>query len=292
MERLRELAGKGFSPSALTTYIRNPLDFYKQYILGVREPEEMEETVAFNTLGTVVHDSLETFYKRWEGRELRQEDLQQAIEETPEEVKRQFIASYTRDPLTQGKNLLIFEVVKRYVTNMLKLDLKELQGGKKISILQVERNLRLELPIKELDFPVYIGGLVDRVDRYGEVMRIIDYKTGKVEQRHVEVVDWEELNTDYDKYSKPFQILAYASMIIGNNHLTGPVEAGIISFKNMNNGFLKFTKKDSNGRGASRETYISEAILEAYKEQLVRLIREICDPTIPFKEKEIPQRSW
>ncbi len=292
MQRLQDLAAKGFSPSALTTYIRNPLDFYKQYILGVREPEEMEETVAFNTLGTVVHDSLETFYKRWEGRELRQEDLQQAIKEAPEEVKRQFMASYTRDPLTQGKNLLIFEVAKRYVTNMLQLDLRELQQGQRIRILQVERKLRLELPIKELDFPVYIGGLVDRVDQYGEVMRIIDYKTGKVEQRQVEVVDWEELNTDYDQYSKPFQILAYASMILEETTHPAPVEAGIISFKNMKNGFLKFTKKDSKGRNARKETLIDETILEAYKEQLIQLIVEICDPETPFKEKEIPQKSW
>ncbi|HET8753092.1 MAG TPA: PD-(D/E)XK nuclease family protein, partial [Salinimicrobium sp.] len=62
MQKLKERASKGFSPSALTTYIRNPLDFYHQYILGIREPEEMEETIAYNTLGTVVHQSLETFY--------------------------------------------------------------------------------------------------------------------------------------------------------------------------------------------------------------------------------------
>lgn len=292
MDRIKQLAGKGFSPSALTTYIRNPLDFYKQYILGVREPEEMEETVTFNTLGTVVHDSLETFYKRWEGRELRQEDLELAIEETPEEVKRQFIASYTRDPLTQGKNLLILEVVKRYVSNMLKLDLKDLQQGNDISILQVERKLKLELQIPELEFPVFIGGLVDRVDQRKGVMRIIDYKTGKVGQNQVEVVDWEELNTDYDRYSKPFQILAYASMIMAEKTPNVPVEAGIISFKNMKNGFLKFTKRNPVGGRSNGETQISEAILEAFEEQLTRLILEICNPAIPFKEKEIPRKSW
>lgn len=292
MERLRKLAARGFSPSALTTYIRNPLDFYKQYILGVREPEEMEETVAFNTLGTVVHDTLESFYKKWEGKELREEDLTQAIKNTPIEVKRQFEKTYTRDPLVQGKNLLIFEVVKRYVISMLNLDIRDIKQGNQIKILQVETSLKTQIPIDELDFPVYIGGHVDRVDQRNGTMRIIDYKTGKVQQNQVEVIEWEELNTDYDKYSKPFQILAYATMINAIKPFESPTEAGIVSFKNMHLGFLKFTKKDRKGKSAKKETLINQDILEAYKEQIVKLIIEICNPEIPFIEKEIPEKSW
>src|SRR5690554_4373426 len=54
MARLLEISDKGFSPSALTSYIRNPMDFYFQRVLGMREFEEVEETVAANTLGTIV----------------------------------------------------------------------------------------------------------------------------------------------------------------------------------------------------------------------------------------------
>ena len=41
--RLQEIAENGFSPSALTSYIRNPIDFYFQKILHIREVEEVEE---------------------------------------------------------------------------------------------------------------------------------------------------------------------------------------------------------------------------------------------------------
>ena len=61
-ERLRRVAEEGFSPSSLTNYIRNPIDFYKQRVLGIRELEMVEETVAANTMGTIVHDSLEELY--------------------------------------------------------------------------------------------------------------------------------------------------------------------------------------------------------------------------------------
>ncbi|MBT8296540.1 MAG: PD-(D/E)XK nuclease family protein, partial [Gramella sp.] len=36
LDRIKSLAKSGFSPSALTTYVRNPIDFYHQYVLGVR----------------------------------------------------------------------------------------------------------------------------------------------------------------------------------------------------------------------------------------------------------------
>ncbi|MGO1585005.1 MAG: PD-(D/E)XK nuclease family protein, partial [Mesonia sp.] len=37
IQKLEKLAAYGFSPSALTTYIRNPLDFYKRYVLGIKD---------------------------------------------------------------------------------------------------------------------------------------------------------------------------------------------------------------------------------------------------------------
>src|SRR5699024_3984363 len=50
IQQLQDIASYGFSPSALTTYIRNPIDFYKNYVLRIGDSEEVEETVALNTL--------------------------------------------------------------------------------------------------------------------------------------------------------------------------------------------------------------------------------------------------
>ena len=58
-----------------------------------------------------------------------------------------------------------------------------------------------------------LTGKVDRIDEYNGVTRIIDYKTGKVEQNKVEIVNWEDITTDYSKYSKSFQLLMYAYMM-------------------------------------------------------------------------------
>ena len=290
VERLKFLANRGFSPSALTTYIRNPLDFYKQYILGIRDTEEVEETVAANTLGTVVHNTLENFYKPLveSGENLSKEFIKECLSKTAEEVANEFYKNYTKAPLDKGKNLLIFEVAKRYVNNFLKSEIAELDLGNQIKIIQIEADLKKEIKIEGLDFPVFIKGKVDRIDQFNGNTRIIDYKTGKVEQKQLVVTNWEEIATDYDKYSKPFQVLSYALMADGE--ISFPAEAGVISFKNMQSGFLKFAKKEESSK--KKNSVIDTDILEAFSEQLKKLITEICNPEIPFTEKEIKQKSW
>ncbi|WP_232805921.1 PD-(D/E)XK nuclease family protein [Salegentibacter maritimus] len=285
IEKIKSLAAYGFSPSALTSYIRNPLDFYRQYVLGVRDSQEVEETVAYNTLGTVVHDSLENFYKPLENKFLTAQDIEAFKAKIEKEIALQFKKSYLNGPLNQGKNLLIFEVAKRYLRNFLNQELERLKN-EEIKILKIEENLRSEIKIGKLDFPIFMRGKVDRVENTNGITRIIDYKTGKVTQDKIEIVDWEDLTSDYDKYSKSFQVLAYTKMIHDQNSLDFPVEAGIISFKNLKNGFLKFAKKDK-PRTKNKETAINKETLDAFEMELKKLITEICDPQVPFKEKEI-----
>ena len=188
-------------------------------------------------------------------------------------------------PVNQGKNLLIYEVAKRYLRNFLNLELDRLKT-EEVKILKIEENLKSEIKIEKLDFPIFMRGKVDRVENTNGITRIIDYKTGKVTQDKIEIVDWADLASDYDKYSKSFQVLAYTKMMQDQNSLDFPVEAGIISFKNLKSGFLKFGKKDK-PRTKNKETAINREILEAFEVELKKLIIEICDPEIPFKEKEI-----
>ena len=116
--------------------------------------------------------------------------------------------------------------------------------------------------------------------------RVIDYKSGKVEQNKVEIANWEDLTTDYDKYSKSFQILCYAYMMHQKKLITLPIEAGIVSFKNLNAGFLKFGKKAS-PFARSKNQLIDEETLNNFEIELKKLISAICDPNTDFIEKEL-----
>lgn len=283
-ERLKDIAKKGFSPSALTSYIRNPIDFYYQKILKVNEFNEVEETVAFNTLGTIVHDTLQHLYEPYVGTVLTKDILGGLKTKVASEIAKQFSENFKGGDISKGKNLIIFEVAKRYVENLIAQDLAEIEQGNTIKLLHIESDLTFKLAIPDLDFPVSIHGKVDRVDSYNGQMRIIDYKTGNVQQGDLELVDWTDLSSDY-KFSKAFQVLTYALMLFGNEPFTA-AEAGIISFKNMASGYLKFGTKDAT-RSQNKDQNITKETLALFSEELKKLILEICDPSIPFTEKEL-----
>ena len=69
------MAAKGFSPSSLSQYIRNPIDFYNQKILGVKADILLEETVAANTFGSIIHNTLGSFLQTFIGQVLEPQCL-------------------------------------------------------------------------------------------------------------------------------------------------------------------------------------------------------------------------
>jgi ATP-dependent helicase/nuclease subunit B len=132
LDRLKELSGLGFSPSSLTNYIRNPIDFYYEKILGIKTFEEVEENIAANTLGSVIHNTLEDFYKPLEGKMLTIIDLQSFKAEIKSTVTKHFKTLYREGDFTSGKNLIIFEIAQRYISNFINSEIKQLKEGKLI----------------------------------------------------------------------------------------------------------------------------------------------------------------
>jgi hypothetical protein len=279
MLRLKEIAEKGFSPSALTSYIRNPIDFYFQKILRISEVEEVEENIALNTLGTIIHETLEALYTPFIGKFLSENDILGSFKLLDDEVLKQFKLVYKEGEIKKGRNLLAFEVAKRNVSNFLKVELESIKNGEAIKILHLEKACERILEHPSLPFPIKIAGKVDRIEERNGVIRIIDYKTGKVEKTNVTLKSWKGL-TEEIKNDKIIQILAYAFMF--ENEANGkPIEAGIISFKNLKSGFLPFTFKENKEETA----IINEVILNNYLEQMVLLLNEVLDEKIPFEEK-------
>lgn len=283
---LKNLASKGFSPSSLTNYMRNPIDFYHEKILGIKQFDEVEENIAANTLGSVIHNTLEDFYKPLEGGLLTLNHLRIFKSKIKGTVTKHFKDLYKDGDFTKGKNLIIFEIAQRYISNFINSEIESLKSGDIIKIIAIEADEKIEIEIEDLNFPIKLTGKVDRIDEFNGVTRVIDYKSGKVEQNKVEIVNWEALTTDYDKYSKSFQVLCYAYMMYQKKLISLPIEAGIISFKNLNAGFLKFGKKASQ-YSRSKDQLISEDTLNNFEVELKKLISDICNPDIDFIEKEL-----
>ncbi|MCK0161306.1 PD-(D/E)XK nuclease family protein [Allomuricauda sp. F6463D] len=274
LEDLKAFALKGFSPTSLTNYIRNPIDFYTRNILKINDLEEVEENIAANTFGTIIHDSLEQLYTPLINQVLTKENINDLKTQVDDVVQHHFEKNLSGVDVSKGKFLLVYNVIIKYLNNFLVDEQKQIKQHE-IKILALEERYEEFISVPGLEFPIKLKGTLDRVDAFDGVIRIIDYKTGKVESKNVKITDWETLITDYDK-SKAFQLLCYAYLYY-KKHGISDVQAGIISFKKLGQGLFRFSE--------DKNTQINEDTLVTFENYLYQLMREICNVEIPLTEK-------
>lgn len=283
MELIATRAALGFSPTSLANYIRNPLDFYKNTILRIEDLAEIEESVAANTFGTILHDTLEELYQPLLNSYLTETNLEALKPQILHTVKKHFGKSYPQGDISRGKNLIAFNVIVRYIQNFITI---EIEAAKKhqIQILGLEEKLSVPLAIPGISFPVMLKGKLDRIDTIDGTLRIIDYKTGNTQANQLELVDWDTLIRDANQ-NKAFQLLCYAFMHSATHRVT-TLQAGIISFKHLSSGLFHFATKEQKG-ARTKDTSITENTLGLFTDKLYQLVAEICNPEVPFTEKEV-----
>ncbi len=275
---IKEKSQTGFSPSALATYLRDPMAFYEKYVLDIHEPDELEEEVAARSMGTIIHNVLEYFYKNYlpSNRILTVEVLNKMKADVVQVVKQEFRKKYA-DGIKSGINYLTQEATITYINKFLNAELDEVKKGHEIEIIALETKLKVPIKTHNLDFPIYIKGTVDRVDRINGQLRIIDYKSGSVKAIDLAVKDIRNIISE--NKTKALQLLMYSYMYAKQNILKVPVVAGIISLKNLNDQLvIPFT--------CSKQVLIDNESFSKLEEAIEDLITEICDLHIPFVKNE------
>lgn len=278
MDAIKHYAKSGFSPSSLAQYIRDPIAFYRKYILEIDDSEEVEEAIAANTFGTIIHNSLEDLLAPLVGEYMAPDLLRSLKTKVPEVVKVHFTKFYDASSIEQGRNSIAFQVLIRSIENYLDQEIAHSKSSR-IRLLGLEKKLELQLDIPGLDFPVRLKGKLDRIDECDGVLRIIDYKTGRVQSGELNLIEWEDIIHE-PNLNKSFQLLCYCLMY-WQDQQENELEAGIISFKSLKNGFLSFATKETK-KGKKRNPKINAAVLEQFSYQLYKLIAEICNPSVPF----------
>ena len=161
----------------------------------------------------------------------------------PDYTDQAFVRKYKKSDLAYGRNLLLVNVAKIMITNFLKEEKSNVERlsfeGKPITVKLLEQYLEkvITLDMEGETIDVRLKGFVDRVDLKGGNWRIIDYKTGTVEKKELEIKDWLDLRT-LPELDKSFQLLTYAYLLYNKLAPDENYEAGIISFKKIKTGFL------------------------------------------------------
>ena len=150
--------GRGVSISRLETYNKCPFSYYIKY--GLKITEKKEDTLQSSELGSLCHYLMETCL---EDESLIDKEAKHYIEENLKE-------KYDDHPMNQY-----------FIDNLIE-DMKMT-----IKIIQKQLKMGGYVPIsKEREISGQIGdvpfsGIIDRVDEFGNYVRIVDYKSSKKE---------------------------------------------------------------------------------------------------------------
>jgi len=271
---------KGISPSALNTYINCPLDFYYKYVLNVREADEVEETIDASSFGTYLHAVLEILYQPFINKNITEPDLKKLLKLVPETTHQVFSEDFSDKELTSGKNLLVYNVALNYLNTFIKNEIDFVKNSKDdlyINALEKELKGTISITHNEEKITVNLKGFADRIDSFGDTVRIIDYKTGLTETKDLAIKDIEELK-EPNKRNKAFQILMYAYMYNKQRESTNTqLNSGIISFRKLSNGFMPFMM--------NKTAQIEQETLAEFETVLTAIIAEMLDTEIPFKHQ-------
>ena len=266
-------AEKGVSPSALNKYTNCSLSFYYHYLAKIRIEDQVEEYADSSILGTAIHDALEKYYPIGVLTEKIIKEITPAI---LKDIEGNFIAALSEQGMQEGKNYLSLKIAQKLTKDFLKLEkqlLKEATANnKQIKLVSKEEVLAHDLLVDGLNFKLI--GKADRVDFDGDILRIIDYKTGKVEETEVSFTEYDEL-TSNNKKAKAFQLLMYAYLYLKMNqhYMDVEVVAGNFAFKNLKSGLIKVCKKTGNRQ--KEVININANVIDDVEEQLEFILSQI-----------------
>jgi ATP-dependent exoDNAse (exonuclease V) beta subunit len=285
-QQLQLFAKSGFSASSISNYLRNPKDFFVNNLLRLREAEEVEESIAANTLGNVIHKTLEELYKPYINSLLTVDVVKLFINTFEKELVFQYQAIFKEGDLTKGKNLIAFEMSKKLVFDFLKKEMEAIKNGNEIIVLACEQTMTIELKDDRFPYPVFLKGNIDRIEKRNGVVRIIDYKTGKVEPKDLSLNVAKKADIFSIKTEKIMQLLCYALLMQKSDYIFQDLQVGIVSFKNLKDYMMLLTEKEGH---KILTDLINEELLESFEFQLKDIIWEIINPELPFLDQ--PKRK-
>lgn len=275
---IQEILKKGISPSAINTYLECPLRFYLSRIARLSAEEEVEESVDARSMGNFIHACLEELYRPLTGLDLFPENIASLIKKGPGTLERVFLKQFSREDLAGGANLLAFEAAKGYLLTFLEWDKTEaerhLGSNEPYKLLGIEQKLNYQLAPD-----IVLAGIADRIDLSGGQVRVIDYKTGKVESSEI------KSNTITDVFEKKgkgksVQLLSYGLMM--RDGKDSPLISGIYSFRSSHGG-LKAVQ--ING-----DALLSPALLDEFREELLTKLEELTDVNVPLTQTTEEER--
>lgn len=285
---LKLLTTKGLYPSYLNQFVSCSMRFYFSRIVAISEEEDIEEKMGSADFGNWMHLVLERLDKEYRLNNLPVDEplIIRLLEE-------EFANTMKGRVMESGINLLLYDIARK-----LMLDFQQRQSNLiGLTVIGSEQTLDtyIDVPFEGRTLRVRIAGKIDRIEEYQGQIRIVDYKTGKVDlPKNSSGAGLTDKLLNDGAADKMRQLWLYRYLALKNirdygglprnrdiadiyetNGMT--VEAGFYSFRDLDGGFktnpVRFESADN------PEQYIqdSEALLQQF-------VHRLFDPDEPFRK--------
>ena len=280
-----------FSASALESYVRCPLRFYYSYIRGLEERIELSVEPDVGELGILVHQVLEKFYQSYY--------IDASLDQMENQLERIIVAEFKNKGFSTSSGIgkirawVIAEKLRDFITT----DIQRLRKDN-IQISGFEERVTMDVSFSFTDSQVTIKGRIDRTERQGELVRLIDYKTGTpfnpgirdrmIHFRLNELCNLSDLEfltalKELRNLYKNFQLLLYTSMTDFHTEDYSRIDAAYIFLKPGEDFFRPVFVQGSKREAISLE--FKTILMKNFKHNLFEIIRDI------FKRKTFPTNS-
>lgn len=290
------------SPSAINSYMRCPLKFYYNNVAKIKEPDT-DDISDHRTFGTIFHATAELIYKNIQtpdgvitkeaiGALLKQRDRSTIQRYVDEAFSENIFRGHK--PHYDGLQLINREVICRYVKKMLDND----YNIAPFSIVGIEERAyeRMTFCVNGANRELLVGGYIDRLDLIhtaeGDVLRVVDYKTGSrtpdgMEKKTVdEVFNSDNIDSCHSDYY--LQAMLYSVIVRHQNKMSDdndtkalnprqlPVRPALLFIQKSKSVMDPVLKLDGESIGDIAK-YESD-----FRELLKRQVEEIFDKDVPF----------
>jgi len=200
------LKNLSFNASGLDLYLKCPIKFYYSRVLGLEEKDDATADVENQDIGRFVHAVLKSYFQGAVGKALKKAQID--VERTEQVVSELFKQYFG------GEDAGTLYLIKRQIVRQLAAFLRRYQ----MPVLE-----EAEVTIEDLEFTIRVSekgfnldGRIDRIERRGNDVFILDYKTGKddsyakINFKKLDVEERETWSKAVSSLQLPFYLLLYS----------------------------------------------------------------------------------
>jgi hypothetical protein len=281
---------KGLYPTSLSGYLKCSLQFYFDKIAGISKREEVDENFGADIFGTWIHNTLEKIDKDF-GPKISKENIDTILSQIENRLNEAYQEKFGGYVIESGMNYLL-----KQVAGQLLKDFFQMQQHTQVfpmEVLEAEKQITVDFEKSILGKVqrIKIAGRIDRIEREAKILKVIDYKTGKVTLQDLQKPKDEALEETLIDPNKEklrqlwlYQYLMLKTMHLGVLSLGGEklenygVKAKIYSFRNLKEN-LEVNLSFNNDPTIS-------GFIEKSEEILTNIVTQMLDPEIPFLQTD------